>query len=124
MKPAAGLGLLLTILTATAFAEDDKAALAASIERGDATFHKYCVLCHGPTAEGNGRLARVLDPKPANLRKSMRNDLYKEMIIHEGGENMGRSKFMPSWKDELSDDQIHDVVHYLRTIAPPDADKD
>ena len=33
-----------------------------------------------------------------------------------GGEGMGRSAFMPPWGDELTEEQIKDVVIFLRTI--------
>jgi mono/diheme cytochrome c family protein len=29
---------------------------------------------------------------------------------------MGRSAFMPPWGDELTDEQIHDVVAFLREL--------
>ncbi len=100
-----------------------KETLEASILRGDIVFHNYCILCHGVNADGQGRAARLYTPKPANLRKSMAPDQYKEMIIRKGGAAIGRSKFMPPWGDELTDEQVSDLVNYLRTIAPPEAAK-
>ena len=35
-------------------------------------------------------------------------------IIKEGGQSVGRSTVMPSWKDSLSDDQIRSLVKYIR----------
>ncbi len=95
----------------------------ASILRGDIVFHNYCALCHGMNADGQGRAARIYNPKPANLRKSVMNDAYKESIIRKGGKAMGRSSFMPPWGEELTDEQITDVVRYLRSIAPQTAAK-
>jgi len=100
-----------------------KETLAASVVRGEIVFMSYCTLCHGVSGEGNGRAAKIYNPRPANLRKSMFPDAYKEGIIRVGGERMGRSSAMPSWQDELTEEQIHDVVNYLRTIAPADADR-
>ena len=95
----------------------------ASMIRGEIVFQNYCMLCHGINADGKGRAARIYDPKPANLRMSMKNDAYKELIIRKGGKAMGRSAFMPPWGEELTDEQVTDVVHYLRTIAPANAAK-
>lgn len=120
------LALLLMALPGGSVAAEEvpiKSTFSASVIRGEIVFSSYCVLCHGITGEGNGRAAKTHNPRPANLRKSMVPDLYKEMIIRKGGANWGRSPDMPSWQDELTEEQIHDVVNYLRTIAPADAEK-
>jgi len=95
----------------------------ASVLRGNIVFRNYCVLCHGLNADGHGRAARMYDPKPANLRESMVSDAYKERIVRQGGKRVGRSEFMPPWGEELTDEQILDVVRYLRSVAPPGAPK-
>jgi mono/diheme cytochrome c family protein len=100
-----------------------KASPEASVYRGTLVFLNYCVTCHGANADGQGRAARLYTPKPANLRTSMVPDLYKDMIIRRGGKAMGRSEFMPPWGQELTDEQIGDVVTYLRSIAPANAPK-
>jgi len=89
----------------------------ASIYRGDLVFHNYCQLCHGPNADGKGRAAKMYNPKPANLRTSTYNSEYKEMIVRKGGKEMGRSEFMPPWGEELTDEQIRDVIHYIDSIV-------
>ena len=52
----------------------------------------------------------------ANLRMSDKNDAYMGLIIRMGGEAMGRSQFMPPWGAELTDEQMKDLVAYLRSI--------
>jgi mono/diheme cytochrome c family protein len=84
--------------------------------RGYIVYKTHCVLCHGIHAEGDGRAARNYNPRPANLRLSDKNDQYKEMIIRNGGAAMSRSPFMPPWGQELTDEQIRDVVYYLGVI--------
>ncbi|HVK54776.1 MAG TPA: cytochrome c [Burkholderiales bacterium] len=100
-----------------------KETLAASILRGEIVYQNYCMLCHGVNGDGRGRAARMYTPKPANLRESKVPDAYKAMIIRKGGKAMGRSEFMPPWGDELTDEQVVDVVTYLRSIAPADVPK-
>jgi len=88
----------------------------AAIFRGGLVYANYCVTCHGFNADGNGRAARLYNPRPANLRMSDKNDAYIGLIIRKGGEALGRSQFMPIWGDELTDEQIKDVVTYVRSI--------
>jgi mono/diheme cytochrome c family protein len=89
----------------------------AAVYRGSIVFHHYCVLCHGAKADGEGRAAKMYTPRPANLARSDKSDAYKTMMIRRGGGAMGRSAYMPPWGDELSDEQVTDVVAYLRSIT-------
>ena len=88
----------------------------AGVFRGGLVYANYCVTCHGFNADGNGRAARLYNPRPANLRMSDKNDQYMTLIIRMGGEAMGRSQFMPPWGAELTDEQTGDLVTYLRSI--------
>jgi mono/diheme cytochrome c family protein len=105
-------GLALAALGADALPAADE--LAAS--RGSKVFSRYCVLCHGVAADGNGTAARAYTPRPANLVASPYPDAYKELIIRKGGGAIGRSPFMPPWGDELNDQQIRDLIAYLKRI--------
>ena len=125
---AVGAVALLVLVAAPAKAADpplDKAAQGAllprdskdaGVFRGGLVYANYCVTCHGFNADGNGRAARLYNPKPANLRMSDKNDSYFGLIIRMGGAAMGRSEFMPPWGAELTDEQTNDLVTYLRSI--------
>jgi len=84
-------------------------------------FNDICSVCHGAGGKGDGPSAAGLHPKPADFSdcKVMAADsdqtLYK--IIREGGQSVGRSTVMPSWKDALSDDQIRSLVKYIRGLC-------
>lgn len=93
-----------------------KDSVDAGVFRGGLVYANYCVTCHGFNADGNGRAARLYNPRPANLRLSDKNDTYFGLIIKMGGEAMGRSQFMPPWGAELTDEQTQDLVTYLRSI--------
>jgi mono/diheme cytochrome c family protein len=93
-----------------------KDSVDAATFRGGLVFANYCVTCHGINADGNGRAARLYNPKPANLRMSDKNDAYFGLIVRKGGAALGRSEFMPSWEAELTNEQISDLVAYLRSI--------
>lgn len=84
--------------------------------RGGLVYANYCVTCHGMNADGNGRAARLYDPRPANLRATDKNDAYLALIVRMGGEQLGRSPKMPPWGEELTDEQIRDVVAFVRSV--------
>jgi mono/diheme cytochrome c family protein len=86
--------------------------------RGRAVFTSHCVTCHGESGKGDGRVARLYNPKPSDLTASTQTDSYKSNIIRKGGASVGRSVIMPAWGSELSDAEIDDVVAYLRLIGP------
>lgn len=88
----------------------------AAVIRGSIAYRTYCVLCHGVSGKGDGRAAKMYTPRPANLTVSPFPDQYKEMIIRGGGPAVGRSAFMPPWGDELTDEQIRDLVSFLRVV--------
>ena len=88
----------------------------AAVFRGGLVYANYCVTCHGINADGNGRAARLHTPRPANLRASDKNDTYIGLIVRKGGESLGRSPGMPPWAEELTDEQIGDVVAFVRSV--------
>jgi mono/diheme cytochrome c family protein len=108
----AAAGVALAALGADALPAMDEAA----VSRGSKVFARYCVLCHGAAGDGKGTAARAYTPAPANLVASPYPDEYKELIIRKGGSAIGRSAFMPPWGDELSEQQIRDLLVYLRRI--------
>ena len=93
-----------------------RASADAAASRGGLVYAHHCVTCHGTNADGNGRSARLYTPRPANLRASDKNDAYLALIVRMGGEKIGRSPKMPPWGEELSDEQIHDVVAFVRSV--------
>jgi mono/diheme cytochrome c family protein len=94
-------------------------SVEAAVVRGSIAFRTYCVLCHGQSGEGNGRAAARYMPPPANLVQSRLGDGQKEAIVRGGGESVGRSPFMPPWGSELTDEQIRDLIVFLRAINRP-----
>jgi mono/diheme cytochrome c family protein len=90
--------------------------MEASNIRGRIVYQSYCVLCHGAEGLGNGRAAKVHSPPPFNLTLSTASREYTAQIIRKGGEANGRGKGMPPWGEQLTDEQISDVLNYLFTI--------
>lgn len=105
---------LSSALTALKKVEDTK---AKSISDGRIVYETRCILCHGQTGLGDGRMSRVVkNPPPFNLTKSIMPAVYLKSIIEKGGEAMGRSKQMPPWSDQLSDKEIDAVIEYIITL--------
>lgn len=94
--------------------------IANEVSRGEVVYKSNCILCHGVNADGKGRAAKLYNPPPANLTRSDKNDDYKAMIIRLGGKAMGRSEVMPPWEGQLSDQEISDLLKYLRSILKRD----
>lgn len=91
----------------------------ASILRGSIVYGNYCVLCHGAAGKGDGRAARLHNPKPFDLTKSQVPPEYLRLIITKGGEAVGRYKGMPPWGEQLTDEQLQDLINYLPTLRTP-----
>jgi len=121
VRLAAATFLLLTLAAPLASAEEEAMILPrdttdAAVIRGSIAYRTYCVLCHGASGKGDGRAAKMYTPRPANLTVSPFPDQYKEMIIRGGGPAVGRSPYMPPWGDELTDEQIRDLISFLREV--------
>jgi mono/diheme cytochrome c family protein len=90
-------------------------AKAGDTQAGKAIYKKRCVICHGETGAGDGPMGKLLKPPPPSLadanRMAGRSDEDLIKIISDG---QGR---MPSYKGQLSQGQIEDVLAYIRTLA-------
>lgn len=111
-----GFGLAALAATSVVQADEFRTTEEASVVRGSIVFKTYCILCHGADGEGDGRASKIHNPKPANLTLSIPTDAQKEIIIRTGGASVGRSAVMPAWGEHLTDEQVSDLVAYLRKI--------
>jgi mono/diheme cytochrome c family protein len=81
---------------------------------GEKIFQTNCQMCHGPQGHGDGPAGQSLDPKPKNLAVFQRSvgDDYLFWRISEG--KPGTS--MVAWKGILSEDQIWQIITFIRTL--------
>jgi mono/diheme cytochrome c family protein len=85
--------------------------------RGEITYRRYCISCHGGDGRGNGGVTG-LDFVGSAASLAGRADTELETSVREG--KRGATAVMPSHKPVLSDAQISDAVAYVRAryIAP------
>jgi cbb3-type cytochrome c oxidase subunit III len=115
------IALLFAAMVSTAAAQDTKEAVnretSKPVVRGGIVFKSYCGLCHGERGDGMGRAAKLYGE--LHLAITHRSLEYDEKIIRQGGQAVAGSAFMPPWQDELSEEQIEDVVAYLTIVGDP-----
>ncbi len=84
-----------------------------SVARGRDSYLRNCSSCHGENAEG-------LDAQIVGLEKSPPN-LKERIKMHPDGDffwkiQKGRGD-MPSFRDDLTDEQTWEVINYIRSEA-------
>lgn len=104
----------IVVMVGTALAKGDPT-------KGKASYDQICAACHGPSGKGDGPAAAALNPKPKDLVdkgyvKTLKDD-YMKKLIKEGGQAVGKSPVMPPMGGALKDDDIENVIAYLRSIA-------
>jgi len=83
-----------------------------SFVRGKQIYDANCASCHGQNGKGDGPAGKALNPKPA--------DLAAMAPQHPPGDlawkiETGRGP-MPPWKGVLTQNEIWDVVNYIRNF--------
>lgn len=90
-------------------------ARAADLTRGEKIYKLMCLKCHGKTGKGDGPKSEKLDKKPADYTTpgffDKRSDAQLKEIIMEG--NLP----MPSFELKLSEEDIDNVLAFIKTFA-------
>ena len=75
-----------------------------------ATYRTKCALCHGQDGSGSdlGKSMNVPDLRSETVQKLPDTELAQAISNGKGG--------MPSFKNSLSEDQIHSLVSYVRSL--------
>jgi mono/diheme cytochrome c family protein len=84
-----------------------------SDKAGLAIFTKNCAACHGKTGLGDGVKARALKNFPGDFSKADFQGLADGELFYKT--KNGRDE-MPKYEGKLTDDDIWNVVNYLRTL--------
>lgn len=87
---------------------------------GQALYAERCVLCHGRQGQGwdwSQKVDKPPVPVP-DLAQAVpgRDDQFLFAIVRDGGEAVGKTRFMPAFGFQLSDQEVWDLVAYIRAL--------
>lgn len=89
--------------------------------KGKAIYGRMCTPCHGIGGKGDGPSAAQLPVKPRDhTNKDTMGRLTDQHIfevVKNGGTAVKKSPMMPPFGITLNDEEIWDVVAYVRTLA-------
>ena len=112
----ASLGHIVVAAQGNAALKNPVAATPESIAAGQQIFRKSCATCHGIKAEGGS--GNDLIPASPDLTDETWDHGGTDGEIFSNIKNGVAPDFnMTPWKDQLKDDEIWNVVNYLRSIA-------
>jgi cbb3-type cytochrome c oxidase subunit III len=108
IAPVALIALLVVLNNSTAASKPSTTAVD-----GSALFSSKCVICHGKDGAGlpNWRAKGQPDFTNVDWQKSRTDTQIAETIKN------GRGKFMPAFKEKLSDDEIVAIVGRVRQLG-------
>ena len=96
-------------------ADTGTSAAGGDVAAGERIYKQRCVLCHGPEGKGDGPGAAALNPKPRNhTDASYMSTQTDEQLLHSIRDGKGQ---MPAWGKILSEEEMHSVLAYIRTLA-------
>lgn len=108
------VGVVVVVLTGSLTLAQ---SLPGGPKKGERIFQQHCASCHGASGDGLGPDIKELIVPPVNfraLKSRTKTDMELYLAIKQGvlfGPMHGRA-------DRLSDQEIHDVVNYIRSLAP------
>ncbi|MDH5428449.1 MAG: c-type cytochrome [Nitrospirota bacterium] len=86
----------------------------AVLDKGQSVYTTHCLNCHGPMGKGDGPIGKMLIPPAANLTViGQKSDKELLKTIQDGRPGTA----MPSWKGDLSAQEILNVLSYVRTFS-------
>ncbi len=90
---------------------------ATNLKQGQGLYEEHCSRCHGTNGDGLGPDAQYLIVPPANFKSpgmQVKTDAELVMAISQG------VLFSPmhAWRDRLSEQDMKDVIGYLRMLSP------
>ncbi len=102
-------------------------ALAGDAAAGKTAYTVNCVSCHGETGRGDGPVGQVLQPPPRDFSVGdfkfdgdedgkVGTDADLKAVIAKGAGAFGGNQMMAAWGGVLSDEDIDNIVVYIRTL--------
>jgi mono/diheme cytochrome c family protein len=84
--------------------------------RGKAVYARHCQSCHGNSGHGNGPDAASLKVPPADFHR-VRSFLKSDEELLRTIEHGVVFSPMHSWRGQLSDGEMQDVLAYIRLLS-------
>ena len=103
-------GLTLGLTAPSGWAETGNPA------NGKAIYERLCGVCHGAQGKGDGPAGQMIKPPAADLTGSKLKD-KPDAELFQSIQSGRPSTAMLAFKGQLSDQQIHDVVAYIRRLG-------
>ncbi len=86
-------------------------------KNGERVFQQHCVGCHGVSGDGLGPEIKELIVPPVNFR-ALRSRAKTDMELYLAIKRGVLFSPMHGWADRLSEQEIRDVLGYIRSLAP------
>ena len=101
------------------------AAKPGDMDKGEAVYEKRCLQCHGDEGDGLGPAAERLNPSPRDFTAGLYKfntsafdaDLPNDADIYRMIADGMPGTAMPGWNDLLSEQDIWDVIAYIKAFA-------
>jgi mono/diheme cytochrome c family protein len=96
-------------------------SLRGDAGKGQGLYVQYCATCHGQSGKGDGPVGATLNPKPADHTSAeyigTLTDERLYLVIDKGGMAVGKSPLMAGWGAVLKDQDIRDLVAFIRQLS-------
>jgi DMSO reductase family type II enzyme heme b subunit len=122
---------IILMLVATGLMAGSAIAKPGNVDDGIKVYNKRCVWCHGEEGDGMGPAESRLVPPPRDFTSGMykiKTSAFEDMVPND--EDMYRmiadgmpATAMPGWIDIISEQDIWDLVAYLKTFAGYEEEK-
>lgn len=107
--------VLLPLSMSVVFAQ----VIRGDLKSGQHVYEQQCLRCHGATLDGNGPDGKDLIVRPADLRSlASRSKTDWELLVAIS--NGVLFSPMHGFRGKLTDQQMLDVLSYIRSVSPPD----
>jgi mono/diheme cytochrome c family protein len=87
------------------------ASVACAQSSGADLYKTNCILCHGETGEADTPAGKTFKAASFNTPDGLKKTDSELAVIIKNGKDK-----MPPWSDVLTDDQVKDVIAYIRTL--------
>ncbi len=105
------LAVIATAWSGAAWPDPARGAKPPDLASGQEVFDEYCAACHGYDG------IRVI-PEAPNFSDG--ESLEKEAFVLLASIRDGKGEIMPLWSNDMSEQQMRDVLGYIRTLWRPE----